>query len=140
MDADHNHLDIDKFLDKNKLYDLIIGYEETPSRKTKVCRVLVHRLLGIECKHPTCGFRRWKSEVLRNIEWRKVKAKGFDIQIETLFLTNRMDYNIGQILIHPNDRRYDKSKLGLRQIIRWLMMLRRLASKRLYISLVSSIK
>jgi len=100
----------------------------------------VHHLLGIECKHPTCGFRGWKSEVLRNIEWRKVKSKGFDIQIELLFLVKQMNYGIAQISIHPNDRRYDKSKLGLRQIIRWLMMLRRLTAKRLYITLVSIVK
>jgi len=82
----------------------------------------------------------WRNEVLRNIEWRKVKSKGFDIQIELLFMVQRMGYNISEVPIHLNDRRYDKSKLGLKQKIRWLLMLRRLFTKRLYITLVSIVK
>jgi len=139
MDADHNPEDLKLFFrnisDKT---DFIIGYEPKKKRRLKrfVTRWLSRRI-GLDFKQPTCGFKLYKNHVLKNLEWKKIKSSGFDIQIEILFQLHQKRFRSLQIPISDNKREYDKSKMGLRQIWKHLLMYRRLFTKHLYISFIN---
>jgi len=138
MDADHDPKDVKEMLKHNS--DFLIGYDESQTKLRRklvsgVAGTLCRRLLGLKVKHPSCGFRMFKNEVLRNIEWRKIKSKGFGIQIEILYHITRMKYKIKEVSITHSKRKYERSKMGLRQCIGWLLTLFRLLRKHLYMTI-----
>jgi len=67
-----------------------------------------------------------------------MKAKGFGIQLETLHHAQREGLSIGEVEVPRHHRDTGKSKLGLRQIIGWLLTIGRLKRKKtVFITFVS---
>lgn len=93
MDAGltHNPDDIPHMIEASNFCDLLIGSRNLPARKTKSYRtlisktaVLLMRFLKINLKDVTSGFRIWDVELLKKINFDKVKSKGFSFQLELL--------------------------------------------------------
>jgi dolichol-phosphate mannosyltransferase len=142
MDIDHNPDDLKKIKNIRKGQDVIIGIDQHTGKR-KIIKIisdfLCRKLLGLNYVHPTCGFRMYRNEVLRNIEWFKVKSKGFGIQIELLYLIQRKKYKVYEMKLIGSKRKYGKSKANLSQMISWIITFRRLLSKHIYTGILQLI-
>lgn len=140
MDIDHDPEYIPKLLRHNS--DVIIGFDKSQSAKRRLVssgsRILC-RLLGLRFFQPTCGFRMFKSQVLRKLEWRKIRSKGFHVQVEVLYRMKQNKAKIDQMVISHLKRKHDKSKMNLRQTLSWNCSFVLLLGKHLYYSLASLI-
>jgi len=94
MDAGmtHNPDDIPRMIEASKKVDLVIGSRNLPDRKIQSYRTLISktailfmRILKINLKDVTSGFRVWDVNVIRRIDFSKIRSKGFSFQLELLY-------------------------------------------------------
>ncbi len=131
MDADfsHNPADIPKMLDEAKNNaDLVIG-----SRKIKGGKIigwnwwrhfcsdgamLTSRLiLNLKTKDLTAGFRCFRAEVLRKINYQTIQSNGYAFQVEMVYKLEKSNFKIQEVPVIFVDREKGKSKLGKKEII-----------------------
>lgn len=93
MDAGltHDPADIPNMIEASRSCDLLIGSRNLPAKKMKSYRTLISktavflmRLLKIDLKDVTSGFRVWDVNLLKRINFSKVKSRGFSFQLELL--------------------------------------------------------
>jgi dolichol-phosphate mannosyltransferase len=144
MDADHTATDVNKligFISSHKAIDLLIGREiwnkkilgkEYRRFSSEFASFLSRHLLGLNVHQPTCGFRLYRKEILEQVNWKKIKAKGFDVEIELLWMLKWLDAEVAEIEIVSHKRKHDKSKQGFKQKITFLWMIARMTRKDLY--------
>ena len=131
MDAGmtHNPKDITRMLKKAELdgCDLVIGcrnVQEMPKIHwrtflTKSAKLAV-KLLGIWQSDVTSGFRCWKIDLLKKLDFDKVRSKGFSFQWELLYYCANLKANIGEITINYM---LTNSSINRRIIVESLIML-----------------
>ena len=142
MDADfsHNPQDIPRLLELAGEADLVIG-----SRKIKGGSVvgwnfrrklmsggaiLISRLiLRLKPKDVTAGFRCFQRKVLEKIDLDKIKSNGYAFQEELLYKTQKMGFKIVEVPVVFVDRKFGKSKLGLKEIVEFFMVIFKLRFK-----------
>jgi dolichol-phosphate mannosyltransferase len=125
MDADfsHNPKEIPNFLKTIEEYDLVLG-----SRYIKGVNVInwpLSRLLlsyyanmysrvitGLPVRDVTSGFKCFRSEVLKSIDFTKIKSNGYAFQIELSFKAWKNGFKIKEIPIVFVDRIAGVSKLS----------------------------
>ena len=127
MDADfsHNPNDLDRLYDacKNDGADLAIG-----SRYCKGVNVLnwpmsrllmsyygsayVRIMLGIPVRDTTAGFKCYKAEVLRAIDFSKIHHIGYGFQIEMKYTVWKLKFKIQEVSIIFKDRTEGTSKMS----------------------------
>ncbi len=127
MDADfaHNPNDLDRLYDacKNGGADLAIG-----SRYCKGVNVLnwpmsrllmsyygsayVRIMLGIPVRDTTAGFKCYKAEVLRAIDFSKIHHIGYGFQIEMKYTVWKLKFKIQEVSIIFKDRTEGTSKMS----------------------------
>jgi len=133
MDADHPTTILRELIDliKTNNADLIIG-TEVGSRSTRgfACW-LAKKFLGLNYTHPTCGLRAWSKNAFNRVDWRKMKATGFSIQIETLFWAQKSELVIKEKEFTGGSHK----KLPVYRIIEWLATLGRLMLRRTLLSI-----
>jgi len=143
MDADHYPSDVNNLISFGTSHeaDLIIGREmwnkkilgkEYRRFSSEIASFLSRHLLGLNVHQPTCGFRLYRKEILEQVNWKKIKSKKFDIEIELLWNLKRLDASVIEMEIQSHKRRHDKSKQGIRQKITFLFMIARMTRKDLY--------
>jgi glycosyltransferase involved in cell wall biosynthesis len=129
MDADHPTTILGDMVIKlaTNHADLIIG-TEIGSRTTRgfACW-LARKFLGLKHSHPTCGLRAWSKNAFKRIDWRKMKAQGFSIQIETLFWAQENELTIKEKEFKGGSHK----KLPFLRILEWLGTLVRLTLRRI---------
>lgn len=138
MDADHNWEDAQELLRKAQKMkaDLTVGWEREAKRFRKVIRgganFLARHFLGMKCvHHPTCGLRVWSKKALRILEWRKMRSKGFGVQIETLFHALTYDLKIVEVAFNSSQHR----RMGLLRMVEWFRTWFRLLRLRVWMAL-----
>jgi len=144
MDVDHT-ADIKRFLEFMKEHDLdlLVGWEKSASSKfreyaRRFACWLTRTFLGLRSvHHPTCGLRVWRGEACQFIPWRRIKSKGFGVQIETLFWAERRGLRIGELEFEGHKQ---KERLGLRVIFDWLLTWFRLLRLRIWLMIWEKIK
>ena len=137
MDADfsHNPDDIDRFLAKiQENYDFVIGsrYIKGGSipdnwnlfRKANSFfgNIFARYIADVRSvKDCTSGFRAIKIELLKKIDFNHFNANGYYFQLKLLFVANQKGAKIKEIPINFIDRAKGKSKLGLNDIIEFII-------------------
>lgn len=135
MDADFSHdpSDVVKLLDALQNADLVVGsrYKDGISVVNWPLRRLLISLAGnfyarfvtnIPVQDATGGFKAWRAQTLKDIDFEKVDANGYGFQIVMNFRTWRARKKIVEIPIIFTERRDGQSKMS-NAIIREALML-----------------
>lgn len=144
MDADFSHdpKDIQRLINACKNgFHLAIGSRRVPTGKivgwswrrhfTSAGAMFFARLiLGIKVKDVTAGFRCYRKEVLEKINLDEVKSNGYAFQEEMLYLTQKNHFQIKEVPVIFNDRRFGKSKLSSKDIKEFFLVMLKLRFKK----------
>lgn len=72
----------------------------------------VQLITGMKIMDTTAGFKCYKAEVLKNINFSKIKHIGYGFQIEMKFTVWKLGYNIVEVPIIFTDRKLGASKMS----------------------------
>jgi dolichol-phosphate mannosyltransferase len=109
------------------------GVENWPFSRYLISRsvnLLTRILLGIPARDASGGFRCYRTELLGRIDLGQLWSKGYSFQEEMLFRALRADARIGETPIVFADRRVGASKANVREMVRSLAVLLKLAASR----------
>jgi len=76
-------------------------------------------ILGIETKDSTSGFRAYHRRVFEKINLDQIKSDGYSFLEEFIYLLEKNNFNIKEIPIIFYDRKFGKSKLSKREILKF---------------------
>lgn len=62
----------------------------------------------------TTGFRMWKRDALINMPLDRIRSNGYIFLVEMAYVAFLMEYDIVEVPIHFEDRRFGKSKMSLK--------------------------
>lgn len=127
MDSDlaHDPEECARFIKKlsEKNYDLIIGSRYLPGGRIKniaknrtilsrVINIFLRYWLGIHVSDFTSGFRLYSRDAVKYLTQTKIKAKGFITLSEVLYKLYRKGFDISEVPITWNFRKYGKSNVN----------------------------
>jgi len=81
--------------------------------------LLARLLVGIKIHDVTSGYRAFKADLLRSINYQSVKSEGYAFQIEMIYLCQKAGYRVGEEPIIFIDRKIGRSKLSRKELIRF---------------------
>lgn len=76
--------------------------------------VWVRGILRTPVADNTGGFRAWKRATLIGLNLDRVVSNGYVFQVEITYIALRLGYKFQEVPIYFADRKYDKSKMGLK--------------------------
>lgn len=141
MDADLSHSPkyIPEFLQQLENTDIVVGsrYIEggKVDRNWNILRKMISKLgalsirlvTGLKVKDTTSGFKAFKIDVLKNLNFHDLKCNGFGFQAEMIHSCMRNGYLIKEYPIYFSDRNRGKSKMSMTIIleaIKYLSLIR----------------
>lgn len=138
MDADlsHDPRQVPEFLDKIKDCDVVIGSRfvggskssRKPVRKliSDVARVYTQVLLGRRIRDWSGGYKCYRREALRSLDFDDFRSEGYSIGMETLYRLTRKGFRCVEIPIEFTDMRKGKSKFSAKEILGYMITVLRL--------------
>ena len=72
----------------------------------------VRFITGMKVRDTTAGFKCYRRKVLENIEFDKIKFKGYAFQIEMKFTAWKMGFKVVEVPIIFTDRKHGHSKMS----------------------------
>jgi len=125
MDCDFSHdpADLPRLLGAARSADLVIGsryveggrVEDWGAMRRAISRlgsVYARRLLGVEVRDLTAGFKCLRRELLQGIDLSSVQAHGYAFQIELTYLAICAGYRVAELPVRFRDRRHGSSKMS----------------------------
>jgi dolichol-phosphate mannosyltransferase len=137
MDADgsHNPEALANFI-YNKQFDLVIGSRYIASANhtlswsrgilSKVGNAITRKILKIDIKDATSGYRMYNPEKLSEIDLFEIKSNDYNFQVEILYRLVKRNVTIKEIPISFITRKSGKSKFSSKQIYLSSILLLRL--------------
>ena len=135
MDADHSHdpKEISLMAEKIKDHDYVIASRHLPGSSVVgwgTGRKLLHSVAGnfakgcakLEITDPTSGFRMFKRNVLKAVNFSEIKSEGFAFQVELLCYLRRKGLHGIEIPTRFVNRKLGKSKMGFGETIQFSKM------------------
>ncbi len=129
MDADFSHDPsyVPQLYEKIQEYDAVIGSRYTKGGRLDerwsvgrrllswwANRVWVHFVLRTPVKDNTGGFRAWRRATLLGMNLDRVRSNGYIFQVEITYIALRLGYHFAEVPIYFADRKWGKSKMGLK--------------------------
>jgi dolichol-phosphate mannosyltransferase len=124
MDADFSHhpREIPKFLDRLRDIDMVIGSRYVEGGGTSewgwlravlswVANKYIALVAGIPVRDTTSGFRGYRREVLEEMDFDRIKVRGYAVHGEMAHQAWVNGFRLGEVPIHFRNRRRDASKL-----------------------------
>jgi len=71
-------------------------------------------ILRFPLRDVTTGFRMWKRDALSNMPLDRIRSSGYIFLVEMAYVAFLMEYDIVEVPIHFEDRRFGKSKMSLK--------------------------
>ncbi len=90
---------------------------------SKGANLLAHFFLQLQPHDVTSGYRGYKKEVLQSINLNNITSNGYSFLQEILYRVSRKQFKIGEVPIVYTDRKAGKSKLGKKEMIKFLKTL-----------------
>lgn len=125
MDADFSHdpHDIRRFVSKIENADLVIGSRYMQGGRvsdwatnrrllSQGANVYARLVTGVPISDLTGGFKCWRTELLKKMDLKSVRADGYGFQIEMNFRAFALNAKIAEMPIVFIDRRVGKSKIN----------------------------
>jgi len=144
MDADLSHKPdyLPLFLRTAAAADLVIGsrfLNKVTIKNRKFWRnfvsitskLIFNRMMGMNITDITSGFKCWRVSLLRRVDFKNARARGFAFQIETNYLANRKKALIKELPILFEERTRGSSKMSAGILIEGLWIVFFLTFKRL---------
>jgi dolichol-phosphate mannosyltransferase len=130
MDADYSHdpAEVSSFFDAIKGADLVIGSRYMNNTVnvvnwplgrlilSKLASIYTQFITGLPVDDPTSGFKCFKSDVLRALDFDRINSQGYSFQIEMNFRVWKKGFSIIEIPIVFVDRSVGKSKMTRKNI------------------------
>ncbi|OQA46535.1 MAG: Undecaprenyl-phosphate mannosyltransferase [Chloroflexi bacterium ADurb.Bin325] len=128
MDADFSHppTKIPEMLALLAQYDVVVGSRYVPGGQLDerwswwrrflswwANEVWARRILRINTRDITAGFKCWRRATLLGIGLDRVQSNGYAFQVEMTYLTERLGFKVVEIPIYFEDRRIGKSKMSV---------------------------
>ena len=131
MDADYSHDPkvIGGMLEKSRTTDLVIGSRYIGNTVnvvnwplgrlilSKMASIYTRLITGMPVFDPTSGYKCFKADVLRALDFDKVRSQGYSFQIEMNFRVWKKGFTINEIPIIFIDRAVGKSKMTKKNIV-----------------------
>jgi len=128
MDADFSHApaDVPRLLERLGECDVAVGSRYVDgggmdlrwqcSRRmlSRWAKAYSRGILGFRALDVTAGFKCWRREALERVLRERVRSNGYQIQIETAYLCERLGLSVGEVPIRFSDRQAGRSKMTLR--------------------------
>ena len=143
MDADFSHSPsyVPALIDKARDFDLVIGsrYIATGGTKgwgwhrrvlSKSANLFARGLLGLNVNDCTAGFRCFRADALRKIDFTGILAEGYSFQVEMLFRILKSGGRVAEVPIIFEERRHGRSKISRTEVFRAVGTVLRLARER----------
>ncbi|MDD5448038.1 MAG: polyprenol monophosphomannose synthase [Actinomycetota bacterium] len=124
MDADFSHdpAYLPEFLSAIGSHDVVIGSRYVRGGAVKnwgILRRVISKggslysriFTGMKLKDFTSGYRCYRSEVLKSIDFSKIATKGYGFLVELAYICCKMGYDVYEIPIVFADRRVGQSKM-----------------------------
>ncbi|MCK5604998.1 polyprenol monophosphomannose synthase [Candidatus Pacearchaeota archaeon] len=129
MDADFSHKPeyIPKLLKKCEAgFDIVIGSRREPGGKiigwnlnrkivSFIANFVGKHIAGVKVSDVTSGFRLYRKKVVDNLDFDKIKSKGYAFQLEVLAKAKQKGFHIGSIPIQFYNRESGISKLSKKE-------------------------
>lgn len=144
MDADHSHdpKEISLMADKIQEHDFVIASRHLPGSSISgwdAGRKLIHTVAGkiakgcakLDVTDPTSGFRMFKKNVIKTINFSEIKSDGFAFQVELLCYLRRNGLHGIEIPSRFVNRKLGKSKMGFGETIQFTKMCMNLLRKQI---------
>lgn len=131
MDADFSHSPdhIPHLYDASDANDLVIGSRYVPGGATvnwgilrkiisRSANLMAHVVLSLKPADCTSGFRLYRLEALKSLDFETVIADGYSYLVEILFRAARKNVSIAEVPITFEDRRIGISKISRKEIFK----------------------
>ncbi|HIE52668.1 MAG TPA: polyprenol monophosphomannose synthase [Armatimonadetes bacterium] len=145
MDADFSHDPqyLPQMLARAEGAEVVIGSRYIPgggTRRWGLLRRWLSRganqfarwMLGLQVHDCTAGFRCYRSEALRQLDWEAIAVEGYSFLIEMTYRCQQKGYRLAEVPIVFVDRQRGKSKISRRIIVEAFFLVLRLAWERLW--------
>jgi len=143
MDADlsHDPAYMPQFIERSKHADVVVGSRYVKGggiigwglyRKlvSKIANFLAGIVVGADVNDITSGYRAYRREVLEKVPLEEIQSSGYAFQLEILYEIRKKGFKIDSVPIVFTDRRKGRSKLGMREILSFLMLTIKLGLRR----------
>jgi dolichol-phosphate mannosyltransferase len=143
MDADFSHHPryIPSIVAALPSADLVIGSRYVPGGQvlypwrrrllSRVANTFARLTLGLHVNDCTAGFRLYRRRVLESIPLDGIFSNGYSFLIELLFEIEQRDWQVVEVPIVFEDRRYGQSKISRNEILKAVYTCMRLLARRL---------
>ncbi len=144
MDADYSHdpAALDQMLQKADKCDLVIGSRyinntvnvvNWPLSRlvlSKMASIYTRVVTGLPVSDPTSGYKCFRAEMLRKIDFSSVRSQGYSFQIEMNYRVWKLGGSIAEIPIIFIDRTVGRSKMSRQNIVEavWIVWFLKLKS------------
>lgn len=135
MDADlsHDPAYIPRFIEKAEHADVVVGSRYVDGggiigwglyRRlvSKLANFLARIAIGAGVSDMTSGYRAYRKEVFEKVTTEGIKSSGYAFQLEIIYEIKKKGFKVDEVPIIFTDRRAGKSKLGMRDIISFLVL------------------
>ena len=139
MDADFSHPPdrIPALVAEARRYDVVIGSRYVPGGRvigsprlrrfiSRGANFLATRLLRLQARDCTAGFRCYRRAVLESIDFESILSTGYSFLIEMTYRCQRAGFTVGEVPITFRDRVRGQSKITRTEIVRAFYTLIRL--------------
>ena len=129
MDADYSHHphDLGKFLASIETHDMVVGSRYIDGGGTSewgvfrpllsgLANVYIRLVSGLPLKDATSGYRAYRREVLEEMDFDRIRIKGYAVHGETAYQAWANGFRLGEVPIHFRNRRREASKLTFQEI------------------------
>jgi dolichol-phosphate mannosyltransferase len=143
MDADFSHRPsyVPDLISRAETADLVIGSRYVKGGGTsgwgahrrllsEGANIFARAVLGLKVRDCTSGFRCFRADTLRRIDFKSVLAEGYSFQVEMLFRVLENGGSVSEIPIVFEERRLGKSKISRAEVLRAIGTVMRLARER----------
>ncbi len=133
MDADFSHppADLPRLIDAMSTADVVIGSRYVPGGgvvgwgfkrhfMSRMINVYSRLLLGLRARDCSGGFRCYRLDRMRQIDFDRITSKGYSWQEEFLYYCQRVGCRITEVPIIFQDRRSGESKIDMKEA--WLAL------------------
>ncbi|HNX97499.1 MAG TPA: polyprenol monophosphomannose synthase [Candidatus Aminicenantes bacterium] len=128
MDADFSHApaDVPRLLERLGECDVAVGsryvtggsvdHSWQPSRRllSRWAKVYSRGILGFRTQDVTAGFKCWRREALERVLGERIRSGGYQFQIETAYLCERLGLRVAEVPILFSERQAGRSKMNWR--------------------------
>jgi len=93
---------------------------------------LANQFIRLNVKDATSGYRAYKRDLLDKLNLQDIKSDGYSFQVEMVYLARKMGFKIAEVPILFKDRQTGKSKLGMKEVLNFFIIVLKLTFEKFF--------